>query len=94
VCRDTKAELDLIGPPTPQEVIAAAAGNIEKSLDGTSIHVAKYFEGTARRLLDDGVGSATTPAQVKHLICSIFPTVDPSIFPFVPTLELPSLVIS
>jgi hypothetical protein len=70
-CRETKVDLNLIGPPSPQEVIQAAAGNIEKSLATTNIHVAKYFEETAERLLEDGVGHAKSPTEVLSMVMAL-----------------------
>lgn len=64
ICRDTKADLDLIGPPTPQQVIGAAASNIEKSLVDVNIDVAKFFAPVAAKLLQQGIGEAQTPVQV------------------------------
>ena len=64
MCRETKADLDLIGPPTPTQVIGAAAHNIEKSLHKVNIDVAKYFAPVATRLLDEGIGEARSPVQV------------------------------
>jgi GUCT (NUC152) domain len=67
-CRDTKADLDLIGPPTPQQVIGAAAQNIEKGLQGVNIDVAKYFAPVATRILNNGVKEAETPVQVLAVV--------------------------
>jgi hypothetical protein len=63
-CRDTKAELSLIGPPTPQQVICSAASNVEKSLHSVSIDVAKYFAPTAAKLMERGIGEAVSPVQI------------------------------
>lgn len=60
--------MDLVGPPTPQAVLEAVAGNIEQSLVTTSTDVAKYFEGSARRILDKGVGDARDPAEVLAVV--------------------------
>jgi GUCT (NUC152) domain len=54
--RDVKMDLELIGPPTPKQIIEAAADNIKRTLSGTSTDVAKYFESTAEGLLENGVG--------------------------------------
>lgn len=64
LCRDTKADLSLVGPPTPQQVIGAAARNIEKGLTNVNIDVAKYFAPIASRMLESGVGAASTPVQI------------------------------
>jgi hypothetical protein len=64
LCRDTKADLSLIGPPTPQQVIGSAASNIEKSLHKVDIGVAKYFAPVASKILEKGVGEALTPVQI------------------------------
>jgi hypothetical protein len=64
LCRDTKADLNLIGPPTPQQVIGSAASNIEKSLHKVDIGVAKYFAPVASKILEKGVGEALTPVQI------------------------------
>ena len=64
IIKETKADMDLIGPPSPQQVINSAANNIEKSLQGTNIEVAKYFAPVAARMLEKGIGEATTPVQV------------------------------
>ena len=72
-CRDTKADLDLIGPPTPQQVIGAAASNIEKSLVDVNIDVAKYFAPVASKLLENGVGAARTPVQARPSITPLPP---------------------
>jgi hypothetical protein len=71
LCRDTKADLDLVGPPTPEEVIKAAAGNIEKSLSTTSADVAKYFETTADKLLTEGVREAKSPTQILSFVMAL-----------------------
>lgn len=64
MCSDVKVELELIGPPTPEQIISAAADNIKASLRGTSEDVARYFEHTAKELLEDGVGHAKEPTEV------------------------------
>lgn len=61
-------DLDLVGPPTPQAVLESVAGNIEQSLVSTSGDVAKYFEGTASRILENGVGDAKEPAEVLAVV--------------------------
>jgi hypothetical protein len=67
-CRDVKVELELIGPPNPEQIIESAADNIKRSLKGTSIDVARYFEGTAQELLENGVGHAKEPAEVLAVV--------------------------
>lgn len=62
-------DINLIGPPSPQQVINAAANSIEKSLVGTNIEVAKYFAPVAAKLLEEGVAGATTPVQVRSSLC-------------------------
>lgn len=66
--RDTKVDLDLVGPPTPQAVLESVANNIEKSLVTTSGDVAKYFEGTAQRILENGIGDAKEPSEVLAVV--------------------------
>eukprot|EP00892_Ulva_mutabilis_P009859 jgi/Ulvmu1/7245/UM035_0032.1 len=68
IIRGTKVDLDLIRPPTPQAVLESVAGNIEQSLVSASSDVAKYFESTARKLLDNGVGDAKEPAEVLAVV--------------------------
>ena len=66
--RDTKVDLDLVGPPSPQAVLEAVAGNIEKSLETTSTEVAHFFKSSARTILENGVGDARDPADVLALV--------------------------
>jgi GUCT (NUC152) domain len=67
VCRDTKADIHLVPPPSPQELIAASAGNIEKSMARTSPTVAAQFADTAQRVLDAGAAESSTPTQILAL---------------------------
>lgn len=67
-CRDVKVELELIGPPNPEQIIESAADNIKRSLKGINIDVARYFEGTAKDLLNDGIGHAKEPQEVLAVV--------------------------
>lgn len=51
ILRDTKAKIDMVAPPGPEEVLRAASRQVATRLDAVDPDVIKFFEPAAERLL-------------------------------------------